>query len=64
MGTFVGSIPGSSDVQQSGIVTLSIPEAQAIELSRRVRADGLYLSARGPGLRLSPNFTISGEAIG
>jgi len=54
-------IAGSSNIQQSGIVTLSIPEAQALELSQRVRAEGLYLSARGAGLRLSPHFTLSGE---
>lgn len=56
-------IAGSSDIQQSGIVTLSFPESQAPELSQRVRADGLYLSARGAGLRLSPHFTASREAI-
>ncbi|WP_293493722.1 aminotransferase class V-fold PLP-dependent enzyme [Pluralibacter sp.] len=57
-------VSGSDDFQQSGIVTLSFPQAQASQFVQHMRTRGIYLSARGEGLRLSPHFTLSHEAIG
>lgn len=51
----------SSDVHSSGITVLRMPEAP--RTVRALLSEGIYVSARGPGLRIAPHFYNSFEEI-
>jgi len=51
----------SSDEHPSGITVLRLP--QAVRIARELLVQGIYVSARGPGLRVAPHFYNSFEEI-
>ena len=51
----------SSDEHSSGITVLRLP--QALRVARELLAQGIYVSARGPGLRVAPHFYNTFEEI-
>jgi len=51
----------SSDAHPSGITVLRLP--QAPRAAQKLLAQGIYVSARGPGLRVAPHFYNSFEEV-
>ena len=51
----------SSDERPSGITVFRLP--QALRATRELLAQGIYVSARGPGLRVAPHFYNTFEEI-
>lgn len=51
----------SSDEHPSGITVLRLP--QSVRAARELLAQGIYVSARGPGLRVAPHFYNTFEEI-
>jgi len=51
----------SSDEHASGITVMRLPQAGRI--ARELLAQGIYVSARGPGLRVAPHFYNTFEEI-